>query len=133
MQPGGAPGAQVTADVGGPDQEDLGLLVLHQLADDLGVGVGGVGAQQLMVAVVHLVRAVAAQSLQVFLLDAAAQHYAGQLHAQVVGQLPALAQKLVGSAHNHAFALLTEYPYALEGGGVLAIKFSHFLSLLPLK
>jgi hypothetical protein len=131
VQAGRAAGAQVTADVGGADEEDLGLLVLHQVTDDLGVGVGGVDIQQLVVAVVHLVGAVAAQGLQVVLLDVLAQHHAAQLHAQVVGQLAALGEELVAGGHNHALALLTENPYALEGGGILTIK-SHCVALLSL-
>ena len=131
VQTGSQTGAQVTADVGGADEEDLGLLVLHQVTDDLGVGVGGVDIQQLVVAVVHLVGAVAAQGLQVVLLDVLAQHHAAQLHAQVVGQLAALGEELVAGGHNHALALLTENPYALEGGGILTIK-SHCVALLSL-
>ena len=121
MQPGGHAGAQVAADVGGPDEEHLGLLVLHQIAQHLGVGVGGVVLQQGMVTDVHAVRAVAAQGLGIGLVHAAAQQHAAQLHAQVVGQLAALAEQLVAGAQDDAVPLLTKYPHALEGGGVFTI------------
>ena len=39
-----AAGAQVTADVGGADQEGLGLHLLDDIADDLGIGVGVKGS-----------------------------------------------------------------------------------------
>ncbi len=86
VQPRRHTGAQVPADVGGPDEEHLRLLVLHQVAQHLGVRVGGVVLEQLVVADVHLVRAVAAQGLGVLLVHAAAQQHAAQLHAQIVGQ-----------------------------------------------
>src|SRR5699024_5458516 len=102
-----------------------------QVADDLGVGIGGVVLQQGVIADVHTVSAVAAQSLGVGLVDLVAQQHAAQLHAQIVGQLAALAEQLVAGAQDDAVALLAEYPHALEGGGVFTIE-SHNSVLLPL-
>ena len=122
LQAGSHAGAQVAADVGGADEEHLGLLVLHQLADNLGVSVGGVVLQQGMVADINAVSAVAAQGLGVLLVDMVAQQHAAQLNAQVVGQLAALAEQLIAGAQDDAVTLLAEYPHALEGGGVFTIE-----------
>src|SRR5699024_11007321 len=63
VQPGGAAGAQVAADVGRADQQHLGLVLVDHIADHLGVGVGGVVLQQRALADQNLVCAVAAQLL----------------------------------------------------------------------
>src|SRR5699024_11466950 len=46
VQPGGAAGAQVTAQVGGADQRDLELFVHDQGAQSLGIAVGSVVLEQ---------------------------------------------------------------------------------------
>ena len=131
VQPGRAPGGQVPADVGGAQQNDLRLLVLHQGAQRLGIGVGGVNLQQLVLAVIHLVRAVASQGLQALLANALAQNHARQLRPQVVGQLAPLAEQLVGGALHHAPPLFTKNPHALKGVGVLAVKLHGFSRSFP--
>ena len=130
VQAGGAAGTQVTAQVGGADQNDLGLFLLHQVAQDLGVAVGGVILEQRAVDVVDTVGAIAAQSLDVLIVELAAHHHAAQLDAQIVGQFAALAEQLVADGLDHALTLFTKDPHALEGGGVHRIVFSHCTSLL---
>ena len=53
VQTGGAAGRQVTADVGGADQEGLGLHLLDDVADDLGIHLV-VSLLELLVELVHL-------------------------------------------------------------------------------
>jgi len=127
VQAGRAAGTQVTADVGGADQQHLGLELLHHVADDLGVGVGGVLLQQGVVTDIHAVSAVAAQLLG-DALDAVAQQQTVQLGAALVGQLAALGDQLVGGGHHLALALLAEDPYAAsEGSDISTIKSRHIL------
>ena len=131
VQTGCAAGAEVAAEVGRADQHDLGLLVHDEVAQRLGIAIGGVVLQQGAVDIVNTVSAVAAQSLEVSLSQAAAHDNASQLNAKVVGQLAALAQQLIADGLDLAFALLAENPHALEGGGVHCIEFSHCSFLLP--
>ena len=131
VQTGCAAGAEVAAQVGRTDQHDLGLLVHDEVAQRLGIAIGGVVLQQGAVDVVNAVSAVAAQRLEVSLGQAAAHDNACQLNAQVIGQLAALAQQLIADGLDLALALLAEYPHALEGGGVHCIEFSHCSFLLP--
>ena len=132
VQHGGTAGAQVTADIGRADQHDLGLLFHYDVADHLGIGVGGVVLQQGMLAHDDAVGAVAAQLLgQTFYMIA--QQQSAQLHAQVVGQLAAFADQLKIGGHQLALALLAEYPYALEGGGIGIHKSRHSHFLLSIR
>ena len=131
VQAGCAAGAKVTAQVGSADQHDLRLLLHDEIAQSLGIAIGGVVLQQGAVDVVNAVSTVAAQSLEVSLGQAAAHNDAGQLNAQVIGQLAAFAQQLIADGLDLAFALLAEYPHAFECGGVHCIEFSHCLFLLP--
>ena len=119
VQPGGAAGAQVAADVGRADQQHLGLVLVDHIADHLGVGVGGVVLQQRALADQNLVCAVAAQLLGDG-LDVVAQQQAGDLAAQLVGQLAGLADQLEVSGHQCALPLLAEDPHAL-----VFLKISH--------
>ena len=129
MQTGRAAGAQVTADVGGADQESLGLQVLDHVADDLGIAVGGVGGQQGALADNDLVGAVAAQLLSGGLNALAAQQQTAQVHAQLVGQVAALGDQLEIGGHQLALALLAEHPYILESSDISTIEIRHdFLS-----
>ena len=125
VQTGRAAGAQVTADVGGADQERLGLQVLDDVADDLGIGVGVVHAQQGALADIDLVRAVAAQLLSDGLDALAAQQQAAQVHAQLVGQVAALGDQLKIGGHQLALALLTEDPHVLESGDISTVEVRH--------
>ena len=131
VQTGCAAGAEVAAEVGRADQHDLRLLVHDEVAQRLGIAIGGVVLQQGAVDIVNTVSAVAAQSLEVSLSQTAAHDNASQLNAKVVGQLAALAQQLIADGLDLAFALLAENPHALEGGGVHCIEFSHCSFLLP--
>ena len=125
MQTGRAAGAQVTADVGGADQERLGLQVLDDIADDLGIGVGVVNGQQGALADIDLVGAVAAQLLGDGLDALAAQQQAAQVHTQLVGQVTALGDQLQVSGHQLALALLTEHPYILESSDISTVEIRH--------
>ena len=131
VQAGCAAGAEVTAQVGSADQHDLGLFLHNEITQSLGIAIGGVVLQQRAVDVVHAVGTVAAQRLDIVLVQLAAHHNAAQLHAQVVGQLAAFAQQLVADGLDLTFTLLAEYPHAFEGGGVHCIEFSHCSFLLP--
>ena len=93
---------------------------MDHIADDLGVGIGGVVLQQGAVADQNLVGAVAAQFLR-NALNVLAQQQTGQLAAQLVGQLAGLADQLKVGGHQLALALLAENPNALKGGGISAI------------
>ena len=127
-----AAGAQVTADIGGADEHDLGLLFHYHIADDLGIGIGGVVLQQGVLTYDDTVGAVAAQLFgqPLYLI---AQQQAAQLHAQVIGQLAAFADELEIGGHQLALALLAEYPYALEGGGIGIHKSRHSHFLLSIR
>ena len=120
-----APGSQVTADVGGAEEQDLGLNVLHCLGDDLGICISSVVLQQGAVIHIHLVRAIVAQ-LGGDGVHIVAQQDAAELYAQLVSQLPPLGDQFKSSGHHLALALLTENPYVFEGADVSTIK-SHFL------
>ena len=119
-----AAGSQVTADVGGADQESLRLGLLDDVADDLGIGVGVVHLQQGALADIDLVRAVAAQLLGQT-LHVVAQQQTAQVHAQLVGQVAALADQLKIGGHQFALALLAEHPYILESSDVGTIEIRH--------
>ena len=127
-----AAGAQVTADIGRADEHDLGLLFHYHIADDLGIGIGGVVLQQGVLTYDDPVGAVAAQLLgqPLYLI---AQQQAAQLHAQVIGQLAAFADELKIGGHQLALTLLAEYPYALEGGGIGIHKSRHSHFLLSIR
>ena len=131
VQTGCAAGAEVAAQVGRTDQHDLGLLVHDEVAQRLGIAIGGVVLQQRAVDVVNAVSTVAAQRLDIVLVQLAAHNNAAKLNAQVVGQFAAFAQQLIADGLDLTFALLAEYPHALEGGGVHCIEFSHCSFLLP--
>ena len=124
VQASRAAGGQVTADVGGAEQQHLGLQLLNGLHDHLGVGIGGEVLQQGGIIDIDLVCAILAQ-LSGDALDVVAQQDAAQLHAQLIGQLPALGDQFEGSGHHHALTLLAENPYVFEGSGISTIK-SHF-------
>ena len=129
MQTGRAAGAQVTADVGGADQEGLGLHLLDDVADDLGIGVGVVHAQQWALAHDHLVGAVAAQLLSGGLNALAAQQQTAQVHAQLVGQVAALGDQLKIGGHQLALTLLAEHPYILESSDISTVEVRHNSSI----
>ena len=131
VQTGCAAGAEVAAQVGRTDQHDLGLLVHDEVAQRLGIAIGGVVLQQRAVDVVNAVSTVAAQRLDIVLVQLAAHNNAAKLNAEVVGQFAAFAQQLIADGLDLTFALLAEYPHALEGGGVHCIEFSHCSFLLP--
>ena len=118
---GGAAGSQVTADVGGAEQQHLGLQLLNGLHDHLGIGIRGEVLQQGGIIHIDLVCAILAQ-LSRDALDVVAQQNAAQLHAQLVGQLPALGDQFEGGGHHHALTLLAENPYVFEGLNVRTIK-----------
>ncbi|CAN4041206.1 hypothetical protein BBBGCB_BBBGCB_06370, partial [Dysosmobacter welbionis] len=125
MQTGRTAGTKVTADVGGADQERLGLQILDHVADDLGIGIGVVDGQQGALAHQHLVGAVAAQLLGGGLDALAAQQQAAQVHAQLVGQVAALGDQLKVGGHQFALALLAEDPHILESSDISAIEIGH--------
>ena len=129
VQTGGAAGGQVTADVGGADQEGLGLQLLADLTDDVGISVGGVVLQQGMLADIDLVGAVAAQLLGQT-LNVVAQQQAAQVDAQLVGQTTALGDQLKVGGHQLALTLLAEDPHILESSKISVIKSSHSLIFL---
>ena len=132
VQGSGTAGAQITTDIGRADEHDLGLLFHNDIADDLGVGIGGVVLQQGVLANDDTVSAVAAQLLGKA-LDLIAQQQAAQLYAQIVSQLASLADQLEIGGHQLALALLAEYPYALEGGGIGIHKSRHSHFLLSIR
>ena len=125
VQTSGAAGRQVAADVGSTDQEGLGLHLLDDVADDLGVGVGVVHSQQGALAHDHLIGTVAAQLLGCALDALAAQQQAAQLHAQLIGQVAALGDQLQVGGHQLALALLTEHPYILESSDISTVEIRH--------
>ena len=120
-----AAGAQITADVGRTDQQNLRLVLVDHVADDLGVCVGGIVLQQRAVADHDLIGTIAAQ-LFCNAVHVVAQQQTGDLAAQLVGQLPALGDQFKGGGHHHALTLLAEHPYVLERADISTIK-SHFL------
>jgi hypothetical protein len=130
VQAGCAAGAKVTAQVGSANQHNFRLFLHDEVTQNLGIAIGGVVLQQGAVDIVNAVCAVAAESLEVVLVDLAAHHNAAQLNAKVVGQFAAFTQQLIADGLYLAFALFAEYPHALEGGGVHCIEFSHCTSLL---
>ena len=129
VQTGCAAGAEVTADVGRADEEGLGLHLGDDVADDLGIGVGGVGSQQGALADNDLVGAVAAQLLSGGLNALAAQQQTAQVHAQLVGQVAALGDQLEIGGHQLALALLAEHPYILESSDVSTVEVRHNSSI----
>ena len=131
VQPGRAAGSQVTADVRRADQESLGLQLLNDVADDLGIGVGVVDGQHRALADIDLVRAVAAQLLGRGLDALAAQEKAAEVHAQLVGQVPALGNQLEVGGHQLALALLAEDPNVLEGSDIRTVESRH-IRFIPL-
>ena len=72
VQAGRAARAKVAAEVGRADEDDLGLFVHDEIAQGLGVAVGGVVLQQRAVDVKDAVGAVAAEGLDVTFVDLAA-------------------------------------------------------------
>ena len=123
--------AQVTTDVGCTNQYDFRLQVHYCIADYVCVCISGVILQARIVAQDYLVSAVCAdflcQSLYVV-----AEEQACQLYAQVVCQLAAFGYQLQYGALQHALALFTKYPNALEILHILSgiLKFSHLSFLL---
>ena len=120
VQTGSQTGSQVAADVGGADEEDLGLLLMDHVSDDVRVRVGGVVGQTGIVADDDAVGAVAAQ-LGHEAFHAVAQQDAGEFHTALVGELAAFGDQLEVGGHELAAALLAEYHYALKGGKISAI------------
>ena len=129
VQTGRAAGAQVTANVSGADQECLGLQVLDDVADDLGIAIGGVSGQQGALAHDDLIGTVAAQFLGSGLNALTAQQQAAQVHAQLVGQVPALGDQLEIGGHQLALTLLTEHPYILESSDISTVEIRHNSSI----
>ena len=117
--------AEVTANVGSGDQQDLRLLSHNGVAQNLCVCIGGVGLEQVALANQNLVSAVSAQFLCHLLAYAlAAKQQAANFSAHVVCQLACLRDQLEYGRLQLALALLTEYPYAGEIGEVGVIKIS---------
>ena len=132
VQAGGAAGSQVAADVGGAEQQDLGLEGFYHIHNDLGIAIRGIVLQQGIAADIDLVRTVAAQLLGKA-VHIVAQQQAAELRAQLVGQLTALGDQLEGGGHHHALALFTEYPNVLERADISTIKtFSYQISYFSL-
>ena len=126
--------AQVTANVGSGDQQDLRLLSHNGVAQNLCVCIGGVGLEQVALANQNLVSAVSAQFLCHLLAYAlAAKQQAANFSAHVVCQLACLRDQLEHGRLQLALALLTEYPYAGEIGEVGVIKISHCSVLLSIR
>ena len=133
MQSGGAAWTEIPAQIGSADKHDFRLLLLDQVAKHLGISIGSIVLQQGAVRIIDPVGSVAAQCLQVVCFQAAAQHHAAQLYLQIIGQLPAFAEQLIADALEQAFPLLTKSPYALEGGSIRAVVFSHCILLLSVR
>ena len=118
--------AEVTADVGSGDQEDLRLLGHNGVADNLCVSIGGVGIEQVALANENLISAVSAQFLCHGVSYAlAAKQQAANLGAHVVSELACLRDQLQYGRLQLALTLLTEYPYAGKIGEIGVIEFSH--------
>ncbi len=118
--------AEVTANVGSGDQQDLRLLSHNGVAQNLCVSIGGVGLEQVALANQNLVSAVSAQLLCHRLAYAlAAKQQAANFSAHVVCQLACLGDQLEYGRLQLALALLTEYPYAGKIGEVGVIEISH--------
>ena len=126
--------AEVTANVGSGDQQDLRLLSHNGVAQNLCISIGGVGLEQVALANQNLVSAVSAQFLCHLLAYAlAAKQQAANFSAHVVCQLACLRDQLEYGRLQLALALLTEYPYAGEIGEVGVIKISHCSVLLSIR
>ena len=114
-------GSQVTADVGGAEEQDLGLNVLHCLGDDLGISVGGVVLQQGLL-YTYTLSAVVAQ-LGAMASTLSPSRMPAEFTPQLVSQSSRPSEiSSKSSGHHLALALLTENPYVFEGADVGTIK-----------
>ena len=125
-------GSEVAADDRGAHQADLGVLLLEEVHEDVGVGSGCVGEQSFAIEDEELVDAIGQDLLFHLVPDARSGHHGMELHPQLIGQFATLRQQLLRHfLHERAFYLYI-YKYGLtpspsprgEGSGMtLALLF----------
>src|SRR6266581_260883 len=118
LEDGGDRPRQVAAESGGPHQDDLRLVLLHQVADRLQVALGPVMAKDRGVDQVGLFGAVL-ERLAAEVLDVVADHHGGQLDAEIAGQVSPGPEELPGNRGSLPLGLLDEHPDAAVGGQLL--------------
>ena len=107
-------GTQVAADDGGAHQGYLRLLLLEEIDEDVGVGSRGIGEESLCVEDIELVYAVGKNLVFNFAFDACSGNNGLKVHTELVGQLAAFGQKLLGDfLHGGAF-YFTIYKYVVH-------------------
>ena len=105
---GGDAGAEVAADGGGANEHDAGLLLGDNLSDGLGVGLGEVVLQQVVVDHEDAVGAVLDEGLGEG-LNVLAEEHGDHLLVIGVGELASLAEKLKGHILQFAVALFGKH------------------------
>ena len=113
VETGCAAGRQIAADVGRAEEKDLGLVFTDDVADDLGIRVGGVLLETGILADDDLIGAVAGDVVG-HAVAVAAKNAADHLGTKVVGQLAGLGNKLKIGGHQLALTLLAKDHYAME-------------------
>jgi hypothetical protein len=113
MDPDGRPGGQVRPDRGCRKEEDLGLFLEDQTADDPGVGKGEIFLQGGVIGTEHPVRTVAEKVLGE-VSDSMPQKEGHDFHpSPLQGKLLRRGQQLKGHLGHTAIFLLNENPDAL--------------------
>ncbi len=103
-------GAEVAADGGGADEHDAGFALFDDGGDGLGIGLGEVVFQQVVVDCDDLVGAVLDEGGgEAF--DVLAEEHGDDLFLVGVGQFAGFAQQLEGHVLQFAFALLGKHVY----------------------
>ena len=101
-------GTQVAAYGGGTDKHDAGLLLVDDLGDGLGVRLGHIVLEQVVVDHQHFVSAMFDKSLGQR-LDVFAEEHGNNFFVVGVGQLAGFAEKLKSHILQFAFALLGKH------------------------
>ena len=96
----GHPRTEVAADDGRAHQADLGLFLLEEVHEDIGMGRGRVREQVLAVKYEEFVHPVREDLGLHGALDAGARHHGVEFHAQPVGEFAALGQEFLGDLGN---------------------------------
>ena len=120
VESGSAAGSEVSSDVGSSEEHYFGLELLNSVADDLGIGIGGVILKKRAVVYVYLVGAVAAELLgdTVYVVS---EEYSAKLYAELIGKLSSFGDQLKCGGHHCALTLLAEDPNVLESSNICTV------------